>query len=140
VSPLTSFSAIGKNTTNGDQTTYLMSWFTDILTKSDDKIHLILPDEVKIPHAIKQGFTAFICVGRTGFEENGVSCEYKRESIEDGGEEKDALVISLLSVSYKTGLFKVAVDHLINPPSLRGSNPFEKGAIFQTTVGGSKIA
>jgi len=32
VSPLTSFSAIGKNTTNGDEATFIISWFTEILT------------------------------------------------------------------------------------------------------------
>jgi hypothetical protein len=36
VSPLQSFSASGRNTTNGDETTYLLSWFTDILTESED--------------------------------------------------------------------------------------------------------
>jgi len=86
VSPLTTFAAIGRNTTNGDETTYLMSWFTDILTQSDDKIHVILPPEVKIPHAIKEGKAEFVCVGKTGFEDGGVSCKYEKEQIDGVGD------------------------------------------------------
>ena len=53
VSPLRTFSAVGKNTTNGADTTYLLSWFTDIQTNNDDKIHIVLPPEVRIPHRIR---------------------------------------------------------------------------------------
>ena len=36
ISPLRTFSAVGKNSTNGAETTYLLSWFTDIQTNNED--------------------------------------------------------------------------------------------------------
>jgi hypothetical protein len=69
VSPLRTFSAVGKNTTNGADTTYLMSWFTDIQTNAEDKINIVLPPEVRIPHRIRSlgaSEKSFECEGRTG--------------------------------------------------------------------------
>lgn len=43
---------------------------------------MILPEEVKIPHAIKVATRPFVCVGKTGFERDGVSCSYDREVLE----------------------------------------------------------
>ena len=53
---------------------------------------------------------------------------------------RDELVFSLSEVTYQTGLFKVALDTLINPPSLRGSTDFNPEGIYQTTKDGDKIA
>jgi hypothetical protein len=46
----------------------------------------------------------------------------------------------LSEVTYPTGLYKVALNSLINPPSLRGSADFNPEGIYQTTKDGAKIA
>jgi len=53
---------------------------------------------------------------------------------------RDELVLSLSEVDYPTGLYKVALESLINPPSLRGSTDFNPEGIFQTTKDGARIA
>lgn len=148
VSPLRTFSAVGKNTTNGADTTYLLSWFTDIQTNPEDKIHIVLPPEVRIPHRIRNlpaSASSFDCKGRTGIPESAGSLECGwKEAEDDAGAKldppRDELVISLLKVTYPTGLYKVELNSLINPPSLRGSTDFNPEGIYQTTKEGARIA
>jgi len=140
---------LARDTTNGAESIYIFSWFTDIQTDKGDQLNIVLPDEVKIPFAIKEGLPGygFKCEGKTGLAKNGVDCKYKKvkkvddhfavcsdtNKCVDGDDTKDAVIISMNEILYEsgTGLFKVQVDSLINPPSLRGSGPFY--AIYQTT-------
>ena len=196
VSPLLSFSAMAKDPTNGLETTYIFSWFTDVRTERGDKVHIVLPPEVRIPFAIKNSVKSLVCQGKTGLEEDGVSCSFTRvragtgtricndsgkppEICDDstyvpaskncldpsisprckdelppfcpasaaatgcvgdykdcgsctGAGTADELVVTLDKKPLSSaGLFKVSVEKLLNPPSLRGSGPFP--AIYQTT-------
>jgi hypothetical protein len=139
---LASFAIEAYDTTNSAETEYLISWFTDIETKSGDIMHVALPPETKLNAEILAGKASFVCKGLTSITENGAQCQYDR------GPHELLITMSAIAPGSAVGLFKVSVQNLINPPSLRGSSLFPVGpsskpgkqGIHQTTSAGKTVA
>jgi hypothetical protein len=73
--------------------------------------------------------TVFGCEGKNGISK--VSCYFVKNKPQE-------LIISLDGVTQETGLYKVQVEDITNPPSLYRSDLF--GRIYQTTSDGSVVA
>jgi len=94
---------MSRDPTNGLTTPFLFSWFTDIKTVGGDKLHIVLPYEVKIPNLIKKKVDnfKFECIGKTGIPEDKVKCEFGEYATKDkeGNDiTKDELIIEMLEV------------------------------------------
>jgi hypothetical protein len=142
LSLLASFAIDADDTTNSQETGYLLTWFTDIETKSGDIMHVALPPEITLNAEIAAGKASFVCKGLTSITENGAQCKYDR------GEHELQITMSSIAPGSAVGLFKVSVKSMINPPSLRGSSLFpvgrssltKKQGIHQTTSEGETVA
>ena len=114
-SKIQSFSAESFNTSNGAETRYFISWFNSIETLPGDIVILEFPIETMLVTIDEPGSPGIKCLGLNGVTK--VACEP-----DDGNHH--TLKITLQDLTQKTGLFKIQVENLRNPPSLRGSSKF----------------
>lgn len=123
--PITSFSAEAKNATNGLETTYYLTWSTVLRTLKNDRFYVEFPPETElIPTSSKSGSggsstaQALACTGLNGFASTGLQCE------KDPAKPYRLIIRFAAAPLYPTGLFRMSVSKVRNPPSTRRSSQF----------------
>ena len=127
ISQIDSFSIEAYNTTNGVSDKYFITWNTNVQTINGDIMIVTFPEQTEFSPTKSK--TVFGCEGKNGITK--VSCFYDKNKPKE-------LKISLDSITQETGLYKVQVENITNPPSLYKSDVF--GWIYQTTSDGSIVA
>ena len=144
VAAISTFSVEAFDTTNGVAGAYFITWYTEIETQDKDVLVLPFPAEtdfVSPTNNLKLSCTAVIdsltkvdCAFKRGVKEtitdsNGTTIEviYKE------------LSMTLTTVAKSTGLYKVRVENVRNPPSLRGSSKLGR-IVHRTQTPGQEIA
>ena len=84
---------------------------------NNDILIIEFPIESKLVTIDEPGSTGIKCEGLNGVTQNGVGCV-----LSDGSQ--NILEIHLKELTQKTGLYKLSVENIRNPPSLRGSSKF----------------
>lgn len=151
--PIPTFGVDARSTVNGARTSYFITWYSEIALEVGDKITVPFPAEIlfspepNLPErridcvptieslrTVQCSFDPTPAVDKqvgAGWEYNspdlvkGLGRDYAKEP-----SSYNLLTIELKEVRDATGLYKVRVDFLINPPSRRGSSPF--GRVFHT--------
>jgi len=140
VAALDAFSVEGFDTTNGVAGKYFVTWYSEIEAKAGDVLVLPFPPEtdfVSPTNNFKLKCTAVI----DSLEKlNGVDCEFKRDvKLPNDPVVYKELKMTLRTVLKSTGLYKVQVENVRNPPSLRGSSKLGR-IVHRTQTPGQEIA
>lgn len=162
VAPLPTFSVEPANTTNGVSGSYFITWYSEIAARDGDVLAVPFPAETAFAPAA--GASVLACEPTVGSLR--VSCTFK-EGVADAEDARVAQVgsatgwkygpehltrdasykaagytynlleMKLTDIETTTGLYKVKVDAVTNPPSRRGSSPF--GRVTHKTAQGFEI-
>jgi hypothetical protein len=148
--PIPTFGVDAQSTVNGARTSYFITWYSEIAAEVGDKITVPFPAEILFsPEAglpsqrigcepTIESLRTILC----SFDPNpqkdakdGDGWKYNfKDLVEDNNKyitepnSYNLLTIELKDIRDATGLYKVRVDFLINPPSRRGSSPFGRVA------------
>lgn len=108
VSQIDSFSVEAYNTTNGVSAKYFITWNTNVQTINGDSLIVNFP--VQTSMAPKKSKTVFDCEGKNGIAK--VTCSFNQNK-------PNRLIITLDQVTQETGLYKIQVEDITNPASLK---------------------
>ena len=149
--PIPTFGVDAQSTVNGARTSYFITWYSEIAAEVGDKITVPFPAEILFSPEAGLPSQRIDCEP-TIESLRGILCSFDpapQKDAKDGDGWKynfkdlvsqldrtyltepnsyNLLTIELKDIRDATGLYKVRVDFLINPPSRRGSSPFGRVA------------